>query len=184
MTNTCVSGTIHYRNQPCNHSYTLSWKMQYELLEAMEKCEALATSSTLPHSHQLLSAIVVICSGLLRKCGATWLHNRCVWTGNKLPDTTKIQVKLEAVATAVRQRKSEISGYDVPMSSLLTLLIYILILSTYVDLTYNRKRSQVVPTRIVGLQHCSLSSPRFLPFNHLLTPSIGSSHKVATITIA
>jgi hypothetical protein len=152
----------------------------------MEKCEALATSSTLPRSHQLLSAIVVNNSELLKKCGATWLHNRCVWTGNKLPDTTKIQVKVETIATAVRQRKSEISGYDVvPICSLMTLLTYILILSNYcVDLTNNRQRSQVVPTRTVGLQHCSLSSPRFLPFNHLLTPSIGRSHKVATITIA
>jgi hypothetical protein len=98
----------------------------------MEKCEALATSTTLPRSHQLLSAIVVNNSALLKKCGATWLHNRCVWTGNKLPDTTKIQVKLETIATAVRQRKSEISGYDVvPICSLMTLLIYILILSTY-----------------------------------------------------
>lgn len=125
-------------------------------------------------------------SGLLKKCGATWLHNRCVWTGNKLPDTTKIQVKLEAIATAVRQRKSEISSYDVvPVCSLLILLTYILRLLTYsVDLTYNRKRAQVVPTRNVGLQHCSLAPPRFLPFKHLLTPSIGRSHKVATIIIA
>ena len=167
MTNTCVSLTIHYRNQPCTHPHTLSSKLQFELLEAMEKCEALVASSTLPNSHQLLSAIVVTRSRLLKKCGATWLHNRCVWTGIKLPDTTKIQVKLEAIATAVRQRNSEISGHDVvPICSLLTLLIYIQILSIYnVDLTYNRRRSQVVPTRIVGLQRCSLSSPRFLPFN-------------------
>lgn len=79
MTNTCVRGTIQYRNHRCNHPYTRSWKWQYELLEAMEKCEALANSSTLPHSHQLLSAIAVNSSGLLKKCGATWLHNRCVW---------------------------------------------------------------------------------------------------------
>lgn len=69
------------------------------------------------HSHQSLSPIVVNCGGLLKKCGATWLHNRCVWTGNKLPDPTKIQVKFEATATAVRQRKCEFSMRCCPYSS-------------------------------------------------------------------
>lgn len=99
-----------------------------------------------PDSRQLQRAV---------KCVVIWFHIRCVWTGNKLPDTTKIQVKLVAMATAVRQRKSEISGYDiVAICSLRMLLIHIPILSTYyVDLTCNRKRSQVVLTRTVGLHY-------------------------------